>query len=240
MSHNASASTITVCFWNILSDVNTPSLVQSQSDRLVDIITLLKNLPERSIIGLAEVENTSTKQIGSYLDASTVTFRDNHRENSQIGIVSKLSLEPKFVPIGKGCRAAVVEYAGINIVFVHASLVLPGDKKRRAQIKDLIRQLDHNLPTVVMGDFNSMYWQGSRSLFKQAGFTSAFKRSMFRRHPTAPTRKYRKILPPLLRTLGRFGFTLDDAYVKGLEVIESRMFEGESDHKGLVVKVRLS
>lgn len=228
----------TVAFWNILFDINSPSLVKSQSERLPEITDALRGLPEDTIIGLAEVEGGNGQEIARQLQSRTRYFVAYDRPNDYIGVVSRLQLHPGLVDIDDKCRAVIAEYNGITIVVIHLTLAVFGESLRQKQVKTLLEKLNMSRPIVMMGDFNSMAWQKSRKLIKKAGFRSAFKRSIIKRMPTAPTPRYRHILPEPLKTLTRGGLSLDDIYVKDLEVLESGTFTGESDHRGVWARIR--
>lgn len=231
---------LTVCFWNILFDVNQPSRVKSQSGRLPDIIKTLQIFPNNTIMGLAEVEGTNNEVIARRLGSKVNYFVEHDRPDDHIGVLSDLSLSPKAIQIDENCQAVIVEHHGVIIVAVHMTLALFDESFRKKQIRTLLSKLDPAKPTVIMGDFNSLYWQASRKLIRAAGFSSALNRTAFKRLPTAPTQPYRHILQQPLKALGRRGFTLDDIYVKDLEVTGSGIFEGESDHRGVWATVRLA
>jgi endonuclease/exonuclease/phosphatase family metal-dependent hydrolase len=230
---------VTVAFWNILSDVNDPSLVKSQSERLPDIIKTLQKLPKRTIIGLAEVESKSSKLLARQLGSRSAYFVEHERQDNHIGVLSQEKLVAKFIKLDDKCRAVVVEYNDMTIAIVHLTLVLFNESSRKKQISTLLSHLDLTKPLIIMGDFNSMCWQGSRRLLLKAGFHPALRRTLTNRLPTAPTKKYSRILPQPLRTLAHRGFTLDDIYIKGLEAVDSGTFEGESDHRGVWARVGL-
>jgi hypothetical protein len=230
---------LSVAFWNILSDVHIPSLVKSQAERLPNIMETLQNLPEDTIIGLAEVEGSNGKLIAQKLNSRTDYFVEHDRNDDHIGILSRSKLSPTFISVDEKCKAIFVQYEGINIIIVHMTLVLHGDSFRQKQIETLLAQIDHSLPTIIMGDFNSMSWQKSRKLLRKAGFYSALGRSITKRVPTAPTPKYLHIFEQPLRTLVKRGLSLDDIYIKGVRALDSGTFEGESDHRGVWARLRL-
>lgn len=230
---------LTVCFWNILFDVYQPSLVKSQSDRLPDIIKELRRFPKNSIIGLAEVEGDNGQLIAEGLDSQTEYFVEYDRPNDYIGVVSQLKLSPRFIQIDEKCRVVVAKHGEVTIVIVHMTLAILGEALRKQQIRTLLSNLDTAGPMVIMGDFNSMAWQRSRKLLVKAGFRSALGRSIVKRLPTVPARKYRHMYPQPYKALGRYGFTLDDIYVREVQVSESGIFEGESDHLGVWAKLHL-
>jgi hypothetical protein len=240
MTKQTSSREFTVCFWNILHDADRPSFIKTQSERLPDIIKLLEKLPEPKIIGLAEVEGTNRQFIVKRLGGQSDYFTVHNRVTNYIGTISQLKFSPSFIQLDKNCRAVVTKYADFTVVVVHLTFGVFIEKLHKQQIKTLLNNLDKTSPTIIMGDFNSIAWQQSRKLLIKSGFNSALSRSFLRRIPTAPSQHYRKMYPEPFKTLGLYGFTIDDIYINGLDVLNFGTLEGESDHLGVWAKLRLS
>lgn len=231
---------LTVCFWNILFDDFQPSSVESQTDRLPEILNTLRQLPDDAIIGLSEVEGVKNGELlANQLGNQTGFFIEHDRPNDHIGVTSKQILNPQAIQIDDTCRAIAVEVSEITVVAVHMTWTFFNERMRRRQITSLLSQLDDSSPMVIMGDFNSMSWQSSRKLIEKAGFRSVLGRSLRRRLPTVPTREFLHMYPQPYRTLGRIGLTVDDVYIRGLDLLDSGVFKGQSDHLGVWATVKL-
>ncbi|MGH7233889.1 MAG: endonuclease/exonuclease/phosphatase family protein [Candidatus Saccharimonadales bacterium] len=230
---------LSVCFWNILYDIEPASLIRPQSERLPYITKALDGLlPDKTFIGISESENRNGQLIAESLGYDTAYFVENGIPNAHIGLMSRLKLAPRFIQLDGNRRAVFVKYGDITIVVIHLTFGVFVERLHRQQIRTLLKNLDTNSPVVIMGDFNSQAWQRSRKLLSDAGFKSALGRTFFRWVPTAPSRSYRHFYPEPFKTLGLLGFTIDDIYVKGIEVLDSGTFEGESDHLGVWAKLR--
>lgn len=212
----------------------------SQENRLPHILKTLKKFSKDTIIGLAEVEGTRNGElIANRLGNQTKFFVEHHRPNDYIGVTSALKFKPRYIQIDKNCRAIVTEYGGVAVVTVHLTWTMFNEPQRKRQIRTLLSHLDASIPMIIMGDLNSLSWQGSRKLLKKAGFCSTLGRSLAKRLPTVPRSEYRHMYPQPHRTIGRFGLTVDDIYARGVEVLDSGTFEGESDHLGVWTKITL-
>ncbi len=88
-----------------------------------------------------------------------------------------------------------------------------------------------------MGDFNSASWQRSRKVIEGADFTSVFQIVGERRPATVMTEKYRQRLSLGYKLATKYGFSPDDIYVKGVDVTDAGVFEGDSDHRGVWAQI---
>jgi hypothetical protein len=214
---------LTVCFWNILFDALKPSLVKAQHQRISDISKVLNKLPEKTLIGLAEVEGDNGKLLAQALGGHRDFWTEHHRPNDHIGVLSGLDYSAEAISIGERCNAVVARHQNITVVVVHLPFSVTNEARRHEQVETLLDMLDLEQPTIIMGDFNNELWQKSRRLLRSKGFKSAINNAPGKRTITAPASHYRYMYPQPFAFLARYGFSADDT--------------GESDHLGVWARV---
>lgn len=231
---------IGVATWNILYDDGFFG-AESQTNRLQNFLDTLSGLPVNlDVVGLQEVEAESdTGHIGKRL-AQSLTASDGYwvphsRPGESIGLLGSL-VESELCEVHDneaGRKFIKLKAGGIDFNVVHLAFALNGDKLRQLQAGNIIDTIKLGSKAVVMGDFNSLSRQRSRRIIENAGFVSVFEAMGKPRPATVLTEKYRKYLPFKFRMATKYGLMPDDMYVRGVEVLDAGVFEGDSDHRGI-------
>lgn len=236
---NQPKNEIGVTVWNILYDHGDFFGVGPQIKRTGSHVRTLRELPvPLDIVGLVEVEHsTEDGHLGEYIAEHTVggegIWAEHSRPNEHIGLFGRSITQAKVHGLDGNRKMIVSNVSGIDVALVHLTFGLRGDKLRKRQTEQVIDVLANSDRTIIMGDFNSASWQKSRKLLEEAGFISVFSALGRRRPPTIVAPGYRKNLPLRYQIATRPGFSPDDIYVRGVNVLGAGVFDGDSDHRGV-------
>lgn len=230
--------------WNILLDKTraTKGFIKPQAERLPSQIDTLSRVFDSmpDVVAVQEAEMTQEGHSGVTL-ARALGFEASYwyehnrlkRKGECIGLFGQRVEWAKPMEIGDDKTAVFTEIGSVAIVNAHLRRQLWGGE-RAQQVGGILRTLHDSEKAIVMGDFNALRFERARRLLRAEGFRSVFSELKQPRPATFPAPLYREImLTPYQQRLLPRGISIDDIYVRGLQVIEAGTFSGESDHRGV-------
>lgn len=235
--------TLNIATWNILSDKGGFFTTESQAERLGSITQTLANTGLRlDVVGLLEVENDQQPGHHGQKIAQNLAGVDGHWTRSSLrgedlgmfGESVDIISTHRLVADRSMMVARVGEFA---VGLAHFTFDMMSDRVRSQQATQALAYMAEYDKAILMGDFNSASWQRSRKIIESEGFQSVFQVLERRRPATIMTEKYRQRLSKKLRLATKYGFSPDDIYVRGLDVNDAGVFEGDSDHRGVWAQV---
>ena len=232
-----SNTAFTIGLWNILYDTTDIYKAAAQSARLDNIAKTLQQMPVKpDLFGLIEVEHSDTRGHHGQWLADTVAgdqgyWLPNNRDGEHIGVFGSMAAQLEPIDIGDGRTAGLLRCGDVTICLVHLTFSLRGETIRSKQLARVAEAIGDGGPAIIFGDFNSAPMQRSRRLLRTHGFRSVFHGSPDSN--TVISEAYRKRLALPYRLITKVGIRADDIYVRGLNVIDSGIFVGDSDHHGV-------
>ncbi len=247
MSTSESLSTpsdsFTVATFNILMDKTRTKagLVKKQDKRLLSFVEAFTTSGiDLDIVAIQEAQKTKEvhggKELARRLGFEASYWREHNqlkRHDEYIGMFGVRVENPTFFDIGF-CKQAVMTMIGETaVVGYHPKREFWG-KVRERQTGVVLDQLDEFDHSVLLVDTNALWFEKSRRMLSRAGFHSAFRESGSRRQSTFPTEEYRDImLKPWQQKLLPNGVSIDDIYVRGMDVEAVGVLRADTDHLGL-------
>lgn len=235
---------INVATLNLLLDKTRTSekLIEPQYKRIEPIAKALAELTMNpSLVAIQEAQKERGVQNGETLARALgfqASFWMEHnklrRRDEHIGwLVDESVDDVDFFDVGHGKQAGIVTMGDLTFVNVHFSREWWGPK-RADQSRAVIDRIHDSKRAVVMGDTNALWFEKARRIIHKDGFRCVFHEIGQRRPITYPTPQYRGVmLEPWQKHIPIEGVSLDDIYVKGVEVIDAGRFVTDSDHFGL-------
>ena len=241
MTQEVSSGQFSVVSWNILFDKSRGDRVPSQQSRLNDIIATLDSFERPvDVMGLLEVEKSADlgqhgEIIAEKLGYGAGSWQPHSRKREHIGMCGAAVEDVEFVDIGHNRLAAVTRLGDMAIAAVHLKrppkYIRGGERtEEMGALLDYLGDVDQ---AVIMGDFNSLAAQRPRRMLARQSFKSVFTLTSGRRPQTIPTPDYEFMLSPKEQRWLKYVrplLSIDDIYVKNLDVLEAGTLVGESDH----------
>ncbi len=233
---------ITISSWNLLTtyDGNAANTTH-QTERIPAIVSSLQAI-QPDVSGVYEVMNENTESLArdlQHLYSTTTPYCDS-KYDMAIQLTSKIEPSVTAVidyPMDQR-KAIAATIAGIMVIATHLSFSIPRFDWRVKQVRQLLEASKDEDRAVIMADFNCMPWQKPRKMLEAAGFTSVAKNMQPANPVTFPSPLYKPKLSFLHRLVSHRGLSIDDIYVKGLEIVDSGLIEGDSDHFGVWATVK--
>lgn len=240
-----SPSSFDVVTWNIFLDKtrsklpgSDPHYVAPQLSRIPFQARTLENLPvSLDVVGLSEAHLDNAQQLATMLGHSAGYWNEhntNKRQQEHIGMFGHLVVdEPEVLDLGDNRLAVIAKVGSVAVVQLHLRYEIWG-REREKQMAILLERLNGEDKAVMMGDFNALWFEKVRRNIQRAGFDSAFEVSGQQSPPTYPTPGYEDVVNRhRVEVFSRIPRGLDQIYVKGVGVSDTKRFSGESDHFGL-------
>lgn len=230
----------TVASWNILLDKHYP-----QADRIDSLTDTINNLEAQrpiSALGLLEVENKDGVHHGQYIantqygNGGVWAAHSRKTLGEAIGIAGTDLTGAEVIDLGHKKKAVLAYLGDVAIVAVHLRRQpkhIPPTPEQVEQMSVLLERLGNEEKAIIMGDFNCIRLQKPRRMLGAAGFVSAFPSLNPLIPRTVPMSGFKDILGTKRRLgtkLTGGGINVDDIYVKNLEVVDSGLVTGASDH----------
>lgn len=226
--------------WNILLDARYP-----QAERLESLTETLQATGEFDMVGILEAQYQNGQYLARQLSGTEGVWYEHSRKKrgERIGVFGPDIHDIEPVELGYSKVAVVARLGEVAVATVHLRRQptrFPPTPEQVEQITALLDYLSSEEKAIIMGDFNSLWFQKTRRSIKAVGYESAFHQIGKRRKGTLQandnfsemySRRER-----LMLALAGGAINLDDIYTKGVNVTGADYFDGVSDHKGVWVE----
>jgi hypothetical protein len=241
---------VTIVSWNVLLDKTRTAqgLVEAQSKRLSSQIQTLAELPiPLDVVLIQEAQETKQAHHGETMARSlgfAAGYWHEHntskRRGEHIGLFGAEVSNAEFFDVGHDKLAVLSMIGELAVVGIHHRNENFGPM-RADQMAAVLERLAPFEAAVIAGDTNALWFEKSRRMVRSSGFRSAFHMAGQRRPGTYPSPSYRGVMyGPLKQRLAPRLVSLDDIYVRGVDVTDADTFVGDSDHVGLWATVAAS
>jgi len=223
--------------WNILLDLRYP-----QAKRLESLAETLQEAGEFDMVGILEAQYQNGQHLARQLSGTEGVWYEHSRikRSERIGVFGPDIHQIEPVELGYTKVAVVAKLGEVAVATVHLRRQptrFPPTPEQIEQITALLDYLSSEERAVIMGDFNSLWFQKTRRLIEAAGYESAFHKIGKRREGTMPANgnfsEMYSWREKLMLALAGGAINLDDIYTKGVNVLGAGYFDGLSDHKGV-------
>ncbi|MEO5499175.1 MAG: hypothetical protein ABIR46_01600 [Candidatus Saccharimonadales bacterium] len=238
----------TVATFNILMDKTRTEagIIVPQAKRLPSIVEVFSSSGiDMDVVAIQEAEQTFEASNGDNLARSLgfaasywVEHNQLKRRDEYIGMFGNKVENPTFFDIGFYKQAVMTMVGETAVVGFHTKRQLWGTERelQTSVVLDRLREFDQS---VLLVDTNALWFEKSRRMLKRAGFRSAFHERHYMRPSTFPTEQYRDImLGPWQQRLLPNGLSIDDIYVRGMDVENVGVLHADTDHLGLWATVK--
>ena len=228
---------LTVVTWNILLDRIHGDLVRPQGERIESQAKSLMELGKHlDVVMLQEVEGRNGDAIAELTGNEPGIWERHSRKNEHIGMFGERVESADFHDLGHNKKAVATHVGGLALFGVHLVARPKRYFERADEMERLCAVLDQEEEAVVAGDLNGPKWEAARRMLARRGFRSVFAELGRSRPGTFPTPDYRDIMwNRKQRTLVPWMANIDDILVRGVDVHDAGIIEGDSDHVGLWV-----
>ena len=235
-------SEITIAAFNMLLDKRFP-----QENRLPGQLQVLEQLHREQsldVLGLLEVGGTNGELVSNSLFGNPGFWTPHSRSKlkEHIGVAGHAVQQSAEVDLGHKKSAVIAYTEDVAVAFVHLKRMhkhFPEQPEQSEQMAALLDVISGEPRAAIAGDFNCLHFQKPRRMLYEAGFRSAFKLAGVAR-PTFPLPGYDIFTTPTKARLAKLvgGISLDDIYVRGVEVLDAGSLEAHSDHPIVRARIR--